>query len=93
MTRKHDKGESRFDTLASLKAQRAGSEAKSEPATAAPRTTGRRSDPDYMQTTVFLPKSMHKELKVALAEEEREFSALAESLFAEWLAKRKKTGK
>lgn len=93
MTRKRDQGESRFDTLTSLKAQRSDKSGTKVEDLPAPRERGRRSDPDYMQTTVFLPKTMHKELKVALAQDEQEFSALAESLFAEWLAKRKKASK
>lgn len=54
------------------------------------RTTGRRNDPDYLQTTIYLPRSLHKEIKIALAEDERELSAIAEELFSEWLKTRKR---
>ncbi len=54
------------------------------------RRAGRRDDPDYLQTTVYLPRSLHKDVKVAMAEDERELSAIVEDLLAEWLKTRKR---
>jgi hypothetical protein len=91
MTRRGKDG-SRFDQLARLRKNRAdagerGAEASPEPKPA--RETGRRSDQSYLQTTVYLPRDLHKAVKVALIQDEREFSALVESLLSEWLKTRK----
>ncbi len=47
-------------------------------------------NPDYIQTTVYLPRTLHKPVKVALIEDELEFSDLVERLLSDWLASRKK---
>lgn len=55
----------------------------------AAKTKGRRQDPDYLQTTVYLPKDLHKAVKVAMAEDNLELSGIVETLLAEWLKSRK----
>jgi len=52
--------------------------------------SGRRSDPDYLQTTVYLPRDLHKRIKVALAEDDAELSAIVEDLLTEWLSTRER---
>lgn len=47
------------------------------------------TDPDYVRTTVYLPKRLHKQLKVAAADEEREMSEILEGLVEQWLKNRK----
>lgn len=42
-------------------------------------------DPDYVRTTVYLPKNIHKKLKAAAADEEREMSDIVESVIQAWL--------
>lgn len=46
------------------------------------------TDPDYVRTTVYLPKRLHKQLKAAAADEEREMSEILEELVEQWLKKR-----
>jgi hypothetical protein len=41
-----------------------------------------------VRTTVYLPKRLHKQLKVAAADEEREMSEILEGLVEQWLKKR-----
>lgn len=53
------------------------------------RPRGKRDDPDYLQTTVYLPRDLHRSVKVALAEVDGELSGLVETLLAEWLNTRK----
>ena len=60
---------------------------KAEEATA--KTKGRRQDPNYLQTTVYLPKDLHKAVKVAMAEDNVELSGIVERLLAEWLKSRR----
>ena len=54
----------------------------------APKTRGRprgkRSDPDYTQVTVYLPKTLHRGVRSKLTLQGREFSQLVEELLAGW---------
>ena len=43
------------------------------------------ANPDYMRTTVYLPKKMHKKLKAIALEEEKEMSSIVEELIEAWL--------
>ncbi len=43
------------------------------------------ANPDYVRTTIYLPKKMHKKLKAIAVEEEREMSAIMEELLGGWL--------
>ncbi|HKQ76727.1 MAG TPA: CopG family transcriptional regulator [Blastocatellia bacterium] len=47
-------------------------------------------NPDYIQTTVYLPRTQHKALKVALIQDDLEFSDLIEQLIDQWLEGRQK---
>lgn len=55
------------------------------------RPTGKRSDPDYEQTTAYIRKDTHRHVKIALLEEGegREYSELVEELLSKWLKSRK----
>jgi hypothetical protein len=45
-------------------------------------------DPGYQRTTVYLPKALHRKLKAAALNDEREMSDIIEELITEWLASR-----
>lgn len=47
------------------------------------------TDPDYIRTTVYLPKQLHKQLKTAAADEERDMSEIAALAIARYLEERK----
>lgn len=51
------------------------------------RPRGKRSDPDYEQTTAYIRKQTHLGVKIALLKEGkgREYSELVEDLLADWL--------
>lgn len=51
------------------------------------RPRGKRSDPNYEQTTAYIRKQTHLGVKIALLKEGkgREYSELVEDLLAEWL--------
>lgn len=49
------------------------------------RPQARRSDPDYTQVTAYIPKTLHKQAKIRLLQEDKQFSELVEELLAEWL--------
>lgn len=54
------------------------------------RPPGKRTNPDYQQVTVYLPRALHDDVKIKLIQEGRkEFSELVENLLINWLYKRK----
>lgn len=44
------------------------------------------TDPDYVRTTVYLPKKLHRKLKLAAAADERQMSDIMTELLEKWLA-------
>lgn len=53
------------------------------------KTKGRRQDPNYLQTTIYIPKDLHKAVKLAMIEDNLELSSIVETLLSEWLKSRK----
>lgn len=49
------------------------------------------SDPNYMRTTIYLQRHIHRRLKSAAADEEKEISEIIEELVVGWLASREKS--
>ena len=50
------------------------------------RPPGKRTNPDYQQVTVYLPRALQDRVKIALIQEGRkEFSELVEKLLTEWI--------
>jgi hypothetical protein len=60
-------------TVQSTKRRRAG------------RPPAKHSSPDYVQMTVYVPKTVRNEVKTRLFQEGRELSALVERLLKAWL--------
>ena len=77
------KDSSRFDQL--FNAARKSSEPSEGKTLAKSTRKSKSSDPDYIRTTVYLPKSLHKKLKSVAIEEEQDMSSIVESLVREWL--------
>lgn len=46
------------------------------------------TDPDYVRTTVYLPKKLHRKLKLAAAADERQMSDIMAELVEKWLEKK-----
>ena len=51
-------------------------------------SVGKRSDADYRQVSAYIRKDTHQQVKIALLQEEREFSELVEELLSGWLEAR-----
>ena len=50
------------------------------------RPPGKRTNPDYQQVTIYIPRALHNEAKIALIQEGRkEFSELIGELLASWI--------
>jgi hypothetical protein len=49
---------------------------------------GKRSDDDYRQVSAYIRKDTHQQVKIALLQEEQEFSELVEELLSGWLQSR-----
>lgn len=84
MSKKKDA--TRFDALIGAARQQ---EQTPVPVELKPAKKTKSTDPDYVRTTVYLPKRLHKQLKVAAADEEREMSDVLEELVEQWLKSRK----
>jgi len=51
---------------------------------------GKRSNPDYEQTTLYVSRTLHADVKVALVREGRhDFSELVEELLEKWVKARR----
>ncbi len=46
------------------------------------------TDPGYVRTTVYLPKKLHRNLKLAAAADERQMSDIMAELVEKWLAQK-----
>ncbi|GET42980.1 CopG family transcriptional regulator [Microseira wollei] len=46
------------------------------------------NNPDYVSTTFYLPKQLHRQLKIAAVDEEREMSDIVAELVERWLKSR-----
>lgn len=79
MTKKKDG--SRFDDLFGAVNRSLGEDTPSP--TAKKKAKG--SNPDYVRTTLYLPKSLHRRLKAAALAEEQEMSDIVEELVSRWL--------
>lgn len=82
MNRKKDS--SRFDNLIGAARGREPKETPQLP-DSKPVRKSKSTDADYSRTTVYLPKRLHKQLKAAAADEEREMSDIVEQLVEQWL--------
>ncbi len=85
------KGKSKYDNL--MKSKRSGGDegASGSPGRGRPpisQVAGKRGDPDYRQVSAYVRKDTHRKVKMALLEEDLEFSELVEDLLRDWLAKR-----
>ena len=51
------------------------------------RPSGKRSDADYVQTTAYIHKDTHRDVKIALLKSggNQDFSELVDNLLAKWL--------
>ena len=54
------------------------------------RPSGKRSDSEYVQVTAYIPRQVHRDIKIALLQggNDQEFSELVEKLLSNWLESR-----
>jgi hypothetical protein len=86
MSEKQGKYGSRFDALMKNVAKAdqhiVSDEPEQEPAD---RQLAKNKDPNYQRTTLYLPKSLHRKLKAAAANSDREMSDIMQELIEQWL--------
>ena len=81
------KGKGKFDDLLQARREKEpGDERHNEAAPTA--SVGKRSDSEYRQVSAYIRKDTHRKVKMALLEENREFSELVEQLLRGWLDQR-----
>lgn len=83
MSKKKDS--TRFDALFGAARQKE----PLDPTDSKPTKKSKSTDPDYVRTTVYLPKVLHRSLKAAAAASGKEMSEVFEQLVEQWLKKRK----
>ncbi|MEG3839054.1 CopG family transcriptional regulator [Microcoleus sp. herbarium14] len=71
---------SRFDDLLKAKKLKPG-----EPDLSDSTALSKSKDPNFVRTTVYLPKQLHRQLKSAAAQSGREMSSLVEKSVAQYL--------
>lgn len=49
------------------------------------RSPGKRSNPDYEQVGLYVPKKLHMEVKKRLIDDEKDFSELVSNLLEQWV--------
>ena len=82
------KGRGKFDDLLKATREHQWVEGKGESQSLRTTTGGKRSDSDYRQVSAYIRKDTHQQVKIALLQEEREFSELVEELLRDWLESR-----
>ncbi|WP_044501083.1 hypothetical protein [Nostoc sp. PCC 7107] len=50
-----------------------------------PTSRTKSTDPDYIRTTIYLPKQLHRQLKSAAVSQERQMSDIVTELIEQWL--------
>lgn len=83
---------SRFDSLFSVvrsqDSEPIASEATEGVTRKPSKQQGKSADPNYARTTIYLPKQLHKQLKSAAMDEERDMSDIVAELVGDWLKAR-----
>ena len=46
---------------------------------------GKRSDPNFTQVSAYIPRDVHKQVKIELIDSEQDFSDLVTELLTSWL--------
>ena len=81
------KSKGKFDDLLQARREKEpGDERRDQPAPTA--SVGKRSDSEYRQVSAYIRRDTHRKVKIALLEENREFSELVEELLRSWLDRR-----
>jgi hypothetical protein len=78
------KPSSRFDDLFSA-ARSQTQETASEQTKASPTKKSKSRDPDYVRTTIYLPKGLHQKLKIAAVQGDKDMSEIIEGLVDAWV--------
>lgn len=80
------------ENVTKLRAEPELSPALPPPAPKMGRPPGKSSDPDYIQVTVYLRKSVHQTARKMLIDERRQFSDLVDELVSRWIQQNEKSG-
>ncbi len=80
----------KFDALVRARGEHAGrvGDDLDEHDRAVGASLGKRSNAEYRQVSAYIRKDTHRKVKIALLEEERQFSELVGELLEDWLTKR-----
>ncbi|MEL6164472.1 MAG: CopG family transcriptional regulator [Cyanobacteria bacterium J06628_3] len=79
---------SRFDELIDAARSRQKRDKPQELAEEKVNFKSKSTDPDYVRTTVYLPKKLHRSLKLAAAADDRQMSDIMTELVENWLSQK-----
>jgi hypothetical protein len=87
LDRKKEREEEPQEAVAEVAPPPTPAPAKAAPAKKRGRPAGKRSDADYVQTTAYIHKDTHRDVKIALLKSgsELDFSELVDDLLGTWL--------
>ena len=85
MAKSKDKPNPFRSFLVETEAEPADAQATEPQTEALPQQAGKRSNPDYIQVGAYIPKTVDKDVKRKLLDEDMDFSDLVTKLLRDWL--------
>jgi hypothetical protein len=79
------KGGGKFDALVRARGDEHGGRLEDDAVRTVGVGVGKRSNAEYRQVSAYIRKDTHRKVKMALLEEDQEFSELVGRLLEEWL--------
>ena len=79
------KGGGKFDALVRARSDEHGGRLEDDAVRAVGVGVGKRSNAEYRQVSAYIRKDTHRKVKMALLEEDQEFSELVGRLLEDWL--------
>jgi hypothetical protein len=79
------KGGGKFDALVRARGDEHGGRLEDDAVRAVGVGVGKRSNAEYRQVSAYIRKDTHRKVKMALLEEDQEFSELVGQLLEDWL--------
>lgn len=79
------KGGGKFDALVRARGDEHGGRLEDDAVRAGGVGVGKRSNAEYRQVSAYIRKDTHRKVKMALLEEDQEFSELVGRLLEDWL--------
>ena len=77
-----------FDRLAQKREQGKAAPPEAKPKQRQRKSTGKRSDPNYIQVGAYIPIELNKSVKRQLVDDDKDFSDLVSELLEQWVQRK-----